>query len=52
MAYFETPTGLGPGLGLEKTPDSRKTQTRTRKKSGLVFNLKNPDLTFENPDSK
>jgi hypothetical protein len=37
-AYFETRTGLGPGLGLEENPDSRKTRTRTRKKSGLVFN--------------
>jgi hypothetical protein len=26
-----------PGLGLEENPDSRKTRTRTRKKSGLVF---------------
>jgi hypothetical protein len=36
-AYFETRTGLGlgPGLGLEENPDSRK--TRTRKKSGLVL---------------
>jgi hypothetical protein len=33
MAYFETRTGLGPGL--EENPDSRK--TRTGKKSGLVF---------------
>jgi hypothetical protein len=40
MAYFETRTGLGlgPGLGLEENPDSRKTRIRTRKKSGLVFN--------------
>jgi hypothetical protein len=36
-AFFETRTGLGPGLGLEENPDSRKTRTRTRKKSGLVF---------------
>jgi hypothetical protein len=48
-AYFETRTGLGPEL--EENPDWRKTRTRTRKKSGLVFK-KNPDLTFENPDSK
>jgi hypothetical protein len=38
-AYFETRTGLrlGPGLGLEENPDSRKTRTRTERKSGLVF---------------
>jgi hypothetical protein len=44
MAYFETRTELGPGLGLEKNPDSGKTRTRTRKKSGLVF--KKPGLDF------
>jgi hypothetical protein len=50
-AYFETRTGLGPGL--EENPDSRKTRTRTRKKSGLEKNpdscLKKPGLDFWKP---
>jgi hypothetical protein len=38
-AYFETRTELGlePRLGLQENADSRKTQARTRTKSGLVF---------------
>jgi hypothetical protein len=43
---FESRTGLR----LEENPESRKTRTQTRTESGLVF--ENPDLTFENLDSK
>jgi hypothetical protein len=34
---FETRTRLRPGLRLEENPDLRKSWTRTREKSWLVF---------------
>ena len=45
MAYFETWTELGTRRksGLEKNPDPKKI---------LIHLWENPDLTFENPDSK